>query len=194
MDPRWIVRRYLRKERASWPPEQADALGLVYRGPTDFVLQHGRWWRPVPLPAGVREGAPRKCFGNAIAIAALHNLRYVEGWALPVGSNLPVHHGWNADAAGNAVDVTWIPPGAVYLGVEFALWRADDATWNGDASVLNDYIRRFPLLRQRWQGEQREPPADWTPSVALAAAFAAIAGHGDLSRQLLRAAQREAAS
>jgi len=34
--------------------------------------------------------------------------------------------------------------------------RADDATWNGDASVLDDFRRDHPLFKQPWPGE------DWS--------------------------------
>jgi hypothetical protein len=31
--------------------------------------------------------------------------------------------------------------------------RADDATWYGDGSVLDDYKRRWSLFREPWLGE-----------------------------------------
>jgi hypothetical protein len=188
MDPRWEIRAFLRVFRDAWTPEQAEALGLVYRGPADFVLRHGRWWRPAgALPDGVEPGLPGRCYGNSIAGAVLHGLRYVQGWALPASGVLPVAHAWNADADGRAVDLTWPEPGRAYLGVEFSVERADDATWNGDADVLDDHRRDWPLLREPWRGETPPDPA-WTPSPALLALRARAAGDdAEVDRQMERA-------
>lgn len=177
MDPRWEIRRYLRILRDAWPESQSERFGLVYRGPADFVLQEGRWWKPEPTPAGMRRGIPKACYGTSIAGALLYGLRYVQGYAVsPVTAGFVVPHAWNADANGNVVDLTWNPVGAAYLGVEFSVERADDATWNGDAEVINDYQRRWPLLRERWRGELDEPDPSWEPSPMILAWRATCAG------------------
>jgi hypothetical protein len=127
--------------------------GLHYAGIGDFLLQHGVWYNPSPYADAVYpQGAPKMCFGNSIILAATRGLRYVEGYAsAPVG--LSVHHAWNMDANGLLVDSTWMNTGLAYFGVEFSVERADDATWNGDGCVLNDHLRKHPLFRKPWKGE-----------------------------------------
>ena len=145
--------------------------GLSYRGPADFVLQHGRWYSAKlnELPTG----HPSTCYGNAIIVAVVHGLPYVEGYALsPIGRIFP--HAWNAQDV-YAIDTTWRTPGLAYVGVEFSVERADDCTWNGDATVLNDYKRGWPLLRQPWHGE--DASIEWPPSERLE-----ILRSGDRSR------------
>ena len=124
--------------------------GLCYRSPHDFVAQHGREYLPVPFRG--RKGVQRICFGNAIAWAGKYGYRYVEGFALaPTGE--VILHGWNAKPDGSLHDSTWMNTGLAYIGVEFSVERADDATWNGDALVLNDENRNYPVFQKRWEGE-----------------------------------------
>lgn len=175
-DPRWTIRSYLRLLRDAWPQEQADQHGLVYRGPADFVLREGRWWPPGPRPAGMPQGAPKACYGNAIGAALEYDLPYIQGYATsPVDPLLVVPHAWNADAEGNVVDVTWHPTGSAYLGVELSVERADDATWHGDADPIDDWMRGWPLLQQPWPGKDTPDPA-WPPSPLLLAFRAKRAG------------------
>lgn len=159
-------------ESLVWPDGQAQRLGLVYRGPADFVLREGK---PYERAGVCRTGAPRACFGNSIAFAT-HNetsgWRYVEGYALAPWRQLldvviPIHHAWVVDADGVMYEPTWPAPGQAYLGVEFSVERADDATWNGDASVLDDWKRRWPLLRRPWRGEDLVPQFPPSPRLEL---------------------------
>lgn len=150
--------------------------GYAYRSSFDFVDREGRAYPPAPPPPGVRRGPLGMCFGNAIQAAVLHGLPYVEGFAVPAPGHIPVHHAWNAGPGGTAIDLTWRAwhdsgeeaaiPGA-YVGVEFSVERADDATWNGDASVLDDYRRGWPVFRRPWAGEP--DGAEWPPSPRLRA-------------------------
>lgn len=176
MDPRRVLRRELERIRdEEWPPERADELGLVYRGPADFVLRHGRWWKPTPYPLGVPRGAPKRCFGNAIGLAVLFDLRYVQGYAIsPVEPTDVIPHAWNGEE-GCAVDATWNPPGIAYLGVALSVERADDGTWWGDADPIDDKHRGWPLLREKWRGEKGLPPG-YEPSPSLLALRAYRAG------------------
>jgi hypothetical protein len=124
--------------------------GLVYSSPFDFVLQHGRVYEG-QWTGKYKLGAQKMCFGNAIMLGGRHDLKYVEGFALaPTGE--VIHHAWN-DEGGVLVDSTWANTGLIYLGVEFSVARADDATWNGDANILNDENRNYPLFRKPWRGE-----------------------------------------
>lgn len=143
--------------------------GYAYANPCDFVLQHGRWYAPRPLPRPVTRGVPNHCYGNAMVRAVLHDLAYVEGYALlSVRGEPPMlfQHAWCADAEGRLYEVTWKLLGLAYLGVTFGVERADDCTWNGDATVLHDDQRGWPLLRQRWTGEPLLQA--WPPSPRLA--------------------------
>lgn len=178
-----MIRQHLRDVRdLMWP--LATELGLAYRGPADFVLREGRWWKPAPRPGRIRRGAPRACFGNAIAAGVLYRLEYVEGFALaPTSGAEPVPHAWNIDGNGNVIDTTWPIPGRAYLGVAFSIERADDATWNGDAHVIHDYKRGWPLLATKWRGETAPEPS-WEPSPMLLALRARVAGdEGEVIRQ-----------
>lgn len=127
--------------------------GLLYTSPYDFLAQHGRVYPATPWTGKHKRGVPVQCYGNAIALAVMHsNLKYIEGAALaPTGSLFL--HGWNEDEDGALVDSTWCNTGLLYLGVEFSVERADDATWNGDAHILNDENRNYPIFQQRWCGE-----------------------------------------
>ena len=153
--------------------------GFAYNGPEDFVLQHGEWFEPIPLPAEFEYGPPKTCFGTSIALAAMKGLTYVEGFAYWSGAGFPIPHAWNTDESGRLIDATWravheatgvrLPmQGAAYLGLRFSLGRADDATWNGDGSILDDWQRRWPIFEQPWEGEDFEH--EWpNPSPVLLA-------------------------
>jgi len=127
---------------------------FVYKGMEHFLLEHGVWYEVQPWQNKYRQGAPKNCFANAMLLGAEKGLRYVEGLAIAdISIELPIHHGWNIDKHGNVIDNTWLNSGLVYFGVEFSIGRADDALWNGDSTVLDDYRRRHPLYRQPWLGE-----------------------------------------
>jgi hypothetical protein len=147
-----------------------------YQSPEQFVLTHGEWYKPRPLPRGVWRGTRKLCFGNAIYIAAAYGLPYVEGYSLlTLKDEAPtmLHHAWNLDAQGLLLDTTWVPyPGLAYCGVTFSVERADDCTWNGDASVLDDWRRGWPLLQQEWHGEPAELVWPASPRLAVIRKYA----------------------
>jgi hypothetical protein len=126
---------------------------FLYKGIEHFLLEHGRWYTPEPWTGKYMLGAPKQCFGNALILGATASIRYVEGLATIPELPFPVHHAWNLDQRGVLVDNTWCNTGVLYLGVEFSLGRADDAIWNGDSNVLDDYQRGHPIFRQPWTGE-----------------------------------------
>lgn len=136
--------------------------GYAYRNYYDFVLQHGLWYAPA-VGVDAWRGLPRMCFGNAIEAAATRGWAYVEGYAYGL-AGMAVHHAWCCEA-GELREVTWESRGPAYLGVVFSVERAHDATMRGDATVLDDFKRRWPVFREPWQGE----PAGrvWPPSAAL---------------------------
>jgi hypothetical protein len=133
----------------------------TYKGMEHFLLEHGQWYEPRPWTGEYRQGAPKLCFANAMMLGDSDNLRYVEGVAVSTVA-FPIYHAWNLDAAGELVDSTWLNRGVLYFGVEFSVGRADDAIWNGNASVLDDFNRRHPLFREPWPGEDYS--VDWKPS------------------------------
>jgi hypothetical protein len=146
-----------------------------YKGMEHFLLDNGQWYEPQPWAHTVPTGAPKQCFGNAMILGAWKGLRYVEGIAVAERVPFPVHHAWNLDAEGRLIDNTWLNLGAAYFGVEFSLGRADDAIWNGDSSVLDDYLRGHPLYRTPWTGE--DYAREWPPSDGMKLARKALALH-----------------
>jgi hypothetical protein len=138
--------------------------GALYTSPYDFVLQHGKLYRGEHGYQRYPDGAQTACYGNAIVLSARFGLKYIEGFAIaPTGSL--IHHAWNAEQDGALVDSTWHNLGLVYYGVEFSVERADDATWNGDACVLNYEHRNYPLFQKPWTGEDYS--IVWPPSSRL---------------------------
>lgn len=82
-----------------------------------FIMQHGRWFDPLPKPKRIRWGVPKHCFMNAARLALNDlSLTYCEGYAL---GGIPLHHAWVADAAGTVIDNTWRTLGTGYFGVPF---------------------------------------------------------------------------
>jgi hypothetical protein len=147
------LRRYLRMTVEATPVARMS-FGWHYLGPADFVLREGQQFEPRERPESIDAGAARMCFGNSIATAIRYGLPYVEGYAVGPKVAIGVSHAWNLDAEGRVVDTTWPEPGQAYLGVRFSVARAHDATWNGDACVLDDWKRGYPLMREPWTPEE----------------------------------------
>jgi hypothetical protein len=124
---------------------------LPYYGMEDFLLQHGVWYRPTGTPP--IQGAPKSCFGNAWFAAVMHGVPYIEGMALAPRLPVPVHHAWNLDVDGKLADTTWMNEGLAYIGVQFSVGRADNATWFDDATVLDNPRDHHKIYRQPWTGE-----------------------------------------
>lgn len=160
------LRRWLKAERHQWELDHRDLLGtLAYGGPADFVLQHGR---PYEIEYIDQDAIPEQCYFNSIIAALQHpGWSYVEGYAMIprntqqtvdrghwwVGPEI-VPHAWCLTDNAVPVELTWPFPGRAYLGVVFHPQRAEEATWDGDANVLDDFHRGWPLLRERWTGER----------------------------------------
>lgn len=134
--------------------------GYAYRNEYEFLLREGRFYKPGPHPPAIAQQAPRQCFYNAMLIAAVHDVPIVEGMAIGPLGGPPCHHAWNLSADDRAIDTTWGRPGLAYLGVRFSAWRANDATWHGDASILQDHARNMPVLREPWVPEASPGPVD----------------------------------
>ena len=148
--------------RATWTPRPGSPEArLHYKGPADFILREGRlmMWRPGAAD-WIRKGLPRHCFHNALMVGCVHRLPIVEGFAWNDVTPIPIHHAWNLDSRGRVIDVTWDErvQGRAYMGVPFAARRLHDCTWHGDASVLDDWMRHWPVLAEPWPGE--DSPGD----------------------------------
>lgn len=142
------MRKAMVEKAATYPVVE----GYAYTSAFDFLLQHGRDYKPGAAWQHYPRGVQKECYGNAISLAASRGIPYVEGIAMaPNGEAFP--HAWNLNPSGRLVDSTWCNRGLVYVGVVFSVERADDATWNGDAYVLGDEHRGYPIFRQRWRGE-----------------------------------------
>lgn len=50
---------------------------------------------------------PKECFKNSSDISLMHNLLYVEGFAIRKSLNYPIHHAWNVDSENRVIDSTW---------------------------------------------------------------------------------------
>jgi hypothetical protein len=127
-----------------------DAGARLYASQADFILKHGRAFEWRALPHGVRMGAPRQCFRNAVRLA-LRKPRlytYVEGYAINTWvADHPVAHAWCVDPEHFVVDTTW-EEGADYFGVPF---RAEYVRRMAGASrrdypLIDNEELGFPLL------------------------------------------------
>jgi hypothetical protein len=123
--------------------------GYHYAGVGDFLLQHGVWYEPRPLPRHVCMGIRRACFGNALALCRWRGYAYVEGYAIPQieGLHFPTHHAWNLDRDGNLIDSTWEKVGRAYFGVAFPLMVAQRALLRANNTVLDNPRSRFAIFR-----------------------------------------------
>jgi hypothetical protein len=93
-----------------------------YRSREEFFLKHGRLYHPRKFPAKYRllKGPPKACLYNALLLAFIYELDYVEGYAMHADVRLdhPVEHAWCVDAKGNVIDPTWHEKvGREYFGV-----------------------------------------------------------------------------
>lgn len=84
----------------------------------------------------------------------------------------------------------WERIGLTYLGVEFSLERADDCSWYGDGSVLDDWKRDWPIFREPWTGEK--PIPGYKPSPALVSAYKLACGDTEGAAEAWRQALSEA--
>ncbi len=122
--------------------EVRNFAALIASGPTSswrypsfhcLLLEHGRLFTPSPLPDDVDPMPAGTCYDSSLDVADGTDRIYVEG----LGLNSPdfplsTEHAWCADPGGSlAIDPTWDPTGAAYLGLpltpEFHVWLLDPA-------------------------------------------------------------------
>jgi hypothetical protein len=108
-EPRLIIKQKPVRSTLTWR----------YNGFAALLLDHGRLFDPGDLPADLDRGEPGTCFASAQANADAHGVVYVEGMATSgARSWIDTEHGWCARVGeSTALDPTWHPPGAAYLGV-----------------------------------------------------------------------------
>ncbi len=134
---------------SSEPTERAKA--LLKRTFEQFVVDHGWWYEPAPLPPDVAFGSERECHGNAAKLASHEEtLFYCEGYALFKSGMHPTLHAWVTDGQGHAFDNTWQQPGVAYAGVPFKSLFVTMTTLKTHAfvSLIDDYVNGWPLLKE----------------------------------------------
>jgi hypothetical protein len=117
-----------------------------------------------PRPRYVRQGQPRYCFYNSIALALRRPDRFVycEGMATNI---IPTRHGWCYDReTGLVVDVTW-EQGFDYIGVPFRedYLRRFRMTYEDGDTPLMDMSHEFPIITGVC------PKSEWMEEVARCA-------------------------
>ncbi len=118
----------------------------------DFVLQHGREWKP-----GIECWAKGKmaCYIHA-GKAALRNrdYTYVEGYAISI---IPVEHAWLVDKDGIVIETTWPEMGLDYYGIPFRTdWIRQQIKKNGHYSMINQWEHDWPTIKtpkEKWKRE-----------------------------------------
>lgn len=85
-----------------------------------FLLAHGNFYDPAPLPPEIKLGEKRECYMNAALLATEYPDRfmYCEGYAVSPVAPLAIGHAWVLDMANDnaVVDNTW-EDGMAYFGV-----------------------------------------------------------------------------
>lgn len=136
--------RYMEQLVALRKSARSLRVGTAYSCSEDFVLQHGEFWTPQPLPEGRVRMPPKLCFWNARSLQDSDSaLRYVEGYAASI---FAIHHAWCVDPEGRVIDPTWEEAGSAYLGV--ALTSDELADVPPGIPALDDWERGWPILQQ----------------------------------------------
>jgi hypothetical protein len=147
------VQRYL--DSVASLHKQMKPRGFRYASMFAFVLAEGMEFSTDNI-AFPRTGALQQCFGNCFTMALRNPTRYVycEGYASGI---IPVNHAWLWDKANKRIiDPTW-QDGQVYFGIPFNVSYCTPAML-ATGSVIDDYKRGFPLLR-----EEADPTEYLTP-------------------------------
>ena len=121
-----------------------------------FLREHGRFFQPQSLPAGIRRGQIKACYANSYRLLNRHGKRlglvYVEGYALSDVLNEHLH-AWCVDRQSNVYDRTW-NSGQAYFGValktNFVNREIRQRKANGDLyyGFLDDWNNGWPLTQR----------------------------------------------
>ncbi len=80
-----------------------------------FLLVHGTWYEPRPLPDDIERGPRGECYETITDLLRVRpDLRYVEGWAVDPEGGFVEHHAWTLDSSSHVVDPTF--DGLAYIG------------------------------------------------------------------------------
>jgi hypothetical protein len=130
------LRDQYRAMHATDPSESVrDMLVLYYH-----YLEHGRFFRPQPLPRGFRRGKKNQCYANAFDLAVrTAGLTYCEGFILfSLGSRAAeVEHGWCVDADGRVLELTLREVGLSYFGITY---RPEQLAGKPDLPLTDDIV------------------------------------------------------
>lgn len=130
------LRDQYRAMHATEPSESARDMLALY----GYYLEHGRFFRPHPLPRGFRRGKQNQCYGNAFDLAVLTaGLTYCEGFVLfSLGSRAAeVEHGWCVAADGRVIELTLRQVGLSYFGIPY---RPEQLAGDPDLPLTDDVV------------------------------------------------------
>lgn len=83
------------------------ASGKISSDDIEYLQEHGRAYRGVALPAGIKRRPVGSCFETASDLEDLGEGRRVRGFALRPGSSKPLAHAWITTNGRDAVDAVW---------------------------------------------------------------------------------------
>jgi hypothetical protein len=112
-----LVRYSLRNTHS----EALESGKIIYTGAEEFVLKEGQLMLPPPSNRHkLARGVKKECFKNATVVSMYSRMKYAEGFFVRKSLMIPIHHAWNVDEDGFAVDTTigWDPE-ACFYGVVF---------------------------------------------------------------------------
>lgn len=144
------LRDQYRAMHAAEPSESVRDMLALY----GHYLEHGRFFRPQPLPRGYRRGRPNQCYANAFDLAVrTADLVYCEGYVLfSLGSQAAeVEHGWCVTADGRVIELTLRQVGLSYFGISY---RPEQLAGNPDLPLTDDTV--LTLIRA---AADSSPPA-----------------------------------
>jgi len=82
-----------------------------------FILDHGKDFRGVKRPKGIRKRTNKMCYRNAAQLSLERGFPYVEGFAVH-NDLIAVFHAWCINDEQEVVDNTWrYPECSLYRGV-----------------------------------------------------------------------------
>lgn len=130
---------------------------MVYNSVEDFTLKLGKEFKSAPwiLKESYHRRTPKECYANALHLAIVHQeLTYVEGFCYRDGL-IPIAHAWCVDDSGAVFDPTLPEPEEfAYFGVPFKTsFVTDYVQYKGTYGVVDDWMRKFPMLRGTYSTE-----------------------------------------
>jgi hypothetical protein len=123
--------------------------GMSHRLLAPFVLKHGQQYENVGWSKEFRPQLPQRCYLNSFNLARMHNLIYVEGFALSQG--LAFLHAWCVKPGSKRViEVTCEFDD--YFGIPFRLEYVKNFNRKmgiGCWSILDQWEDHWPILKEK---------------------------------------------